>query len=120
MLVHHESMDEPGFHWDDISTLRDTALLDESDDSIPDHRPRPSAEESAEGEYATGDAPAAIYLRDISRVKLLTAEQEVELAKALEQGKLAHESLADPSETLGPEQSLKLGSTWGAACPFRT
>src|SRR4051812_7652631 len=105
MVQRDDSMDESGLRWDDMGALRETALLDDSDDAIPEPRPRAAADD---GEYATGDAPAAIYLRDISRVKLLTAEQEVELAKALEQGKLAHESLADPSETLGPEQSLKL------------
>ncbi|HZS02784.1 MAG TPA: sigma-70 family RNA polymerase sigma factor [Chloroflexota bacterium] len=39
------------------------------------------------------DAPAAIYLRDISRVSLLTAQQEVSLAKEIEQGNEAAELL---------------------------
>lgn len=43
----------------------------------------------AEHELITPDTPAAIYLRDISRVPLLTAEQEVQLAKELEAGEKA-------------------------------
>jgi RNA polymerase primary sigma factor len=39
------------------------------------------------------DTPAAIYLRDISRVPLLTAEEEVMLAKALEAGDIARNKL---------------------------
>ncbi len=47
-----------------------------------------------EAEELTPDTPAGIYLRDISRVPLLTAEQEVQLAKALEQGDLAKARIA--------------------------
>jgi DNA-directed RNA polymerase sigma subunit (sigma70/sigma32) len=52
----------------------------------------------AEVDYAPSEAPAAIYLRDISRVRLLTAEEEVSLAKQIEQGNLALERI----KQLGP------------------
>jgi RNA polymerase primary sigma factor len=52
----------------------------------------------AEVDYAPSEAPAAIYLRDISRVRLLTAEEEVSLAKQIEQGNLAVERM----KQLGP------------------
>ncbi len=39
------------------------------------------------------DSSMALYLRDISRVPLLTAEEEVILAKALEGGEAAHAML---------------------------
>jgi RNA polymerase primary sigma factor len=50
---------------------------------------QPHAEEAVD----VPDAPAAIYLRDISRVSLLTAQQEVSLAKEIEQGNEAAELL---------------------------
>ncbi len=60
----------------------------------PEHVEEPVAEV----DYAPSEAPAAIYLRDISRVRLLTAEEEVSLAKQIEQGNLAVERM----KQLGP------------------
>src|SRR5579871_129673 len=87
-----ESIDEPGLHWDDITAFRDRALLDDTDDVLRD-RSRSGEDLAHESDYISSDTPAAIYLRDISRVKLLNAEQEVEFAMAIEQGRQAHEQL---------------------------
>ncbi len=46
-----------------------------------------------EADELTADTPAAIYLRDISRVPLLIAEEEVDLARALERGDAAGKKL---------------------------
>jgi len=46
-----------------------------------------------EAEEMMPDTPAAIYLRDISRVPLLTAEEEVMLARQLEAGDISRDKL---------------------------
>ncbi len=69
--------------------LHESPLLASSDEPLIEHR---HAEEAA-GEVDVPDAPAAIYLRDISRVSLLTAQQEVSLAKDIESGNQAAERL---------------------------
>jgi RNA polymerase primary sigma factor len=68
--------------------------IDGDVDRLPSRRFQPT-------EYAP-DTPAAIYLRDISRVPLLTAEEEVELARALERGEQAKAGIDRPG--LSPEQ----------------
>src|SRR5262245_6936341 len=61
--------------------------------SPEDHLVEPHHAEEAVADVDVPDAPAAIYLRDISRVSLLTAEQEVFLAKEIEKGNLAAERI---------------------------
>ncbi len=91
LIPREEQIEDPGFHWEELGTLQERAILDESDGLIhPPARPAPG-ETNAESDDMVGETPAAIYLRDISRVKLLTAEQEVEFAKAIEAGRAAHQ-----------------------------
>ena len=59
--------------WADLSTL-----ADEGPDAF---HPTPRDEEAATDELMAG-GPASLYLREISRNRLLTAEEEVELAQA--------------------------------------
>ncbi len=52
-----------------------------------------------------------IYFIDISREKLLTANQEVEYAKAIELGRFAKDSLQQQDENLSAEDRLTLNQT---------
>ncbi len=57
--------------------------------------------EAAPSEYPTGDALGA-YLREIGRKRLLTAEEEVQMAQAIERGRDARERIAK-GDISGPE-----------------
>jgi RNA polymerase primary sigma factor len=70
--------------WTDISTL--------ADEGPAAFLPTPRDEEAATDELMAG-GPASLYLREISRARLLTAEEEVELAQQLEAGKEARAQL---------------------------
>ncbi len=70
---------------------------------VCDHAPSrpPASSASSEEEHLPcagregmdGEDPLAIYLRDISRVPLLTREEELELARRIEAGRLAAQEL---------------------------
>src|SRR3954470_19050048 len=59
--------------------------------------PNSRDEEAATDELMAG-GPASLYLREISRARLLTAEEEVTLAQALEAGKAARARLDQPGQ----------------------
>jgi RNA polymerase primary sigma factor len=82
----------------------------EGDDEIfvygDDDEDLPAAQVAVAG--ATSD-PVKDYLKQIGKVPLLNAEQEVELAKRIEAGLFAEEKLAEGRESsLRPEQRLDL------------
>jgi RNA polymerase primary sigma factor len=52
----------------------------------------------AEGRGSGTSDPVRMYLKEIGRVSLLTAQQEVDLAKRIESGALADKDLADRSD----------------------
>ncbi len=91
LIPQEEPIEDSGFRWEELGAFRERALLDDSDGIFqPLVRPAP-ADSSPDPDDMVGETPAAIYLRDISRVKLLTADQEVEYAKAIEAGRVAHQ-----------------------------
>jgi RNA polymerase primary sigma factor len=65
----------------------------------------PAAQVAVAG--ATSD-PVKDYLKQIGKVPLLNAEQEVELAKRIEAGLFAEEKLADNRDSLRPEARFDL------------
>jgi RNA polymerase primary sigma factor len=65
-------------------------VIEAPPDEVEEVRPSPGAD--ATRRAATGDL-VRIYLREIGRVPLLTAQDEVELAKAIEAGLFAEEKL---------------------------
>ncbi|MFN8522737.1 MAG: sigma-70 family RNA polymerase sigma factor [Chloroflexota bacterium] len=98
----HDRADAPpepmvGPAWDDLSAM--------DSDAAPEHAAVPVPVDAAD---AAIDSPLGIYFRDIARIPLLTAEQEVELAQALERGNLAREALeTDRSEDVARIDALE-------------
>ena len=82
----NDSDDTQADPWSDLGTLADAG----PSAFLPGARDDPSARdaEAATDELMAG-GPASLYLREISRARLLTAEEEVTLAQALETGKAA-------------------------------
>jgi RNA polymerase primary sigma factor len=98
LVPRDESVDDNALRWDELAPFRDRTFLEEPEDTLGEP-PRQQADEvAADDDYLPGETPAAIYLRDISRVKLLTAEQEIEYAIAIEQGRVATEEREGHSE----------------------
>jgi RNA polymerase primary sigma factor len=84
------------------------AAEDSEDDAFvygDDDEDLPAAQVAVAG--ATSD-PVKDYLKQIGKVPLLNAEQEVELAKRIEAGLFAEEKLAETSSALRPETRLDL------------
>jgi RNA polymerase primary sigma factor len=74
-------------------------VLGDDDDDLP------AAQVAVAG--ATAD-PVKDYLKQIGKVPLLNAEQEVELAKRIEAGLFAEEKLADGARSLNSDQRLDM------------
>jgi len=90
--------------WDDLQALAEAGP--------GAFRPSARDEEAATSELMAGGS-ASLYLNEISRTRLLTAEEEVALAQQLEAGKAARAQLErgvdDPQERERLEDAVSLG-----------
>jgi RNA polymerase primary sigma factor len=100
----NDSADGNGDSWTDLTTL--------AEDGPSAFLPSARDEEAATDELMAG-GPASLYLREISRARLLTAEEEVTLAQEIEAGKEARAQLErgadDPDEQARLEEQVQIG-----------
>jgi RNA polymerase primary sigma factor len=87
---------------DEEPRLRDLRALEEELQKDTDD---PESLDDLGNEFEAGSDPVRMYLREIGQVPLLEAEDEVTLAKAVQEGSQASERLADNGSL--PEAELK-------------
>ncbi len=91
LISREEPIDDGGLRWEELGTLPERPFLDDSDGVLQSPVRLEPADANPDADDLVGETPAAIYLRDISRVKLLTADQEIEYARAIQAGRAAHQ-----------------------------
>ncbi|MDP3712505.1 MAG: RNA polymerase sigma factor [Mycobacteriales bacterium] len=93
-----------------------TAVEDDDEDDEDDDSPKPASDDddedekplAAEGEVGISTDLVRAYLKEIGKVPLLTAEQEVELAQRIEAGLFAAEKVRQADEGEAPKLSAAL------------
>jgi RNA polymerase primary sigma factor len=95
-----------------VEVVEDEAVREELEEAEPaadvdDERRRARKEVDAALKAPTND-PVRMYLKEIGRVALLTAQEEVELAQRIEAGVQAEERLAVPAAKYSPGERKDL------------
>ncbi len=101
-----DDVDESKFEPSKEATL-EKSLTEDEGFQISDADDADEPEQQVVSAGATAD-PVKDYLKQIGKVALLNAVQEVELAKRIEAGLFAEERLADPEQSLSDEDLVDL------------